>query len=305
MAYVPPALRRKLQAAADNGSSEGCNEPASAAGNGAQPEQLPRADDVHDFYWPPVQLEAGEGMRPTVHSTLNSSSSEPNRLKYVMLFQEANPRWEADRLVYVKTNLHYLPGSEKFASQKQPVASGAVKKLDGRTDGHSSEEPLVPAPTSSSNEPSGSTHTPNLTDYQLEPIAVFEQVGNRSGGFRFIGYHKIARLQFLEPKSGDLMRMLEQKFSVTNKFGRVSQQHRSPASWKASLEHRWVVMQLEKDEEAEKSLSPPDVKMNDERNREPRTKNHGPRKSVNELLKEMRLGKSQAEAVADDSEQPA
>ncbi|KAF4542209.1 30s ribosomal protein s16 [Lasiodiplodia theobromae] len=296
MAYVPPALRKKQQVA-DSGSGD---KPASTAGNGFHSERLPRAEDVHDHYWPPVELEAGEGMRSTVHSTLNSSTSEPDRLKYIMLFKEANPRWEADHLIYVKTNLHYLPGSERFVnasvSSEQPAGNG---ELNGKTDDHSSKKPLQPEAPSSAHQPSGSTHTPDLADYQMEPIAVFEQVGNRSGGFRFIGYHKIARLQFLEPGSPDLVRMLEQKFSATDKFGRVVQQQRSHASWKASLEHRWAVMKLEKDEDAEKSLHAPDVKIHDKK------KKDTPRKSVNELLKEMRPGNSEAQAEGEGAQHPS
>ncbi|OJD40412.1 30s ribosomal protein s16 [Diplodia corticola] len=285
MAYVPPALRRKKQeAGADCGTSDVGNKPASVAENMEAPtERLPRADDVHEYYWPPVELDAGEGMRSTVHSTLNSSTSEPDKLKYIMLFQEANPRWETDHLIYM--------------SRRTCITSPEARSLPrkGRV-----EDSVEPAPPLSSDEPYSPTHTPDLTDYLLEPIAIFEQAGSRNGGFRFIGYHKIIRLQFLEPRSADLMRMLEQKFSVTNKFGRVSQQHRSPASWKASLEHRWAVMKLEKHEAADKSLPAPDVKVNDERERGNKQKKHASQKSVNELLKEMRLGKSETEAAAEE-----
>lgn len=93
--------------------------------------------------------------------------------------------------------------------------------------------------------------------------------------------------------------MLDQKFSIPDRFGRVKTQQRSPESWKRSLEHRWAVIELKKDEEAAKNLPAPDVKIADVREKRNVEKEKTPQKSVNEMLKEMRLGKSEANNVAE------
>ncbi|KAJ4415743.1 hypothetical protein N0V82_007173 [Gnomoniopsis sp. IMI 355080] len=56
------------------------------------------ADDIHDYYWAPQSNE----------NALNS-----DRLKYVMLFKDANPRWASDGIIFVKSSLELLPESEQ------------------------------------------------------------------------------------------------------------------------------------------------------------------------------------------------
>lgn len=305
MAYVPPAFRKKQQEPESKSekkhddSKPAAQQRRDSGNDGFHRERLPRAEDVHDHYWPSEAEEEGEGMRFTVHSTLNSSRSEPDALKYVVLFKDANPRWQSDRIVYVKTNLYLLPGSETFGDAVAAQKKEQEDPVNG--EGEAGARQSQP-PSEGGSSADIATHTPDLSAYHLEPVAVFEQVGSRSGGFRFAGYHAIARLQFLEPRSQDLVRMLEQKFSVVDVFGRVVRQQRSPEAWKASLEHRWAVLQLARigDEEAEgKGLAAPDIKVEEVVERGVKKKKKGeeaPKKSVNEMLKEMRLGKAEGEA---------
>lgn len=100
----------------------------------------------------------------------------------------------------------------------------------------------------------------NLSQYDTGPIAIFDQVTKRQDGhFRFEGYYKITNLQYLPPQSAELYRMLEQKFSTMDRFGRVKQKARSAASWNASMSLMWAVIKMERDEEANSRLGPPSL----------------------------------------------
>jgi len=90
----------------------------------------------------------------------------------------------------------------------------------------------------------------------------------------------------LQPNSADLVRMLEQKWTLTNRAGQTRQKQRDPSAWKASLSHRWAILKLEKDTEADKRLERPAIDIKERR----LSKSKKPQKSVNELLREMRLG---------------
>lgn len=322
MAYVPPALRKKQQQPAGDGELNTADEnarPLEDPTNNLAPNKQPlyHRGDIHDHYWSNGKkidhdspAAVNEGLR---HGTLNASAAEPDKLKYVMLFEDANPRWHSDGLIFVKTNLNLLPGSEQFSDDKASemtstndtdaehnLAEQGVRcradldelKEDCKTEMSSTEKQIddVKAEnTSVSNsrrvnaDNSGSTYTPDLSLYNLGPIAIFEQVGGRNGAFRFLGYHKLGRLVFLAPHSQELLRMLEQKFTMVDRLGQVKQQQRSRNSWEASMGHRWAVIKLEKDGEADAALLPPDIKIRERR------ENTLPRKSVNELLKDMRL----------------
>lgn len=129
-------------------------------------------------------------------------------------------------------------------------------------------------------------YSPDLSLYPLNPIAVFEQARGGYGStnrFRFAGYHKIASLEYLPPHSRELFQLLEQKWTKTDRRGRVRQAQRSAESWKGSLKHRWAVIQMEKDQEANERLAPPEIEVRGQ------TGDASSGKSVNELLAEMRL----------------
>lgn len=41
-------------------------------------------------------------------STFHASAARPDELSYVILFHQANPRWESDGIVFAKTNIAIL-----------------------------------------------------------------------------------------------------------------------------------------------------------------------------------------------------
>lgn len=303
--------------------------------------------DIHKHYWAPQSNDGDDCSSPPAtlpivlsHSTLNGSALDPDKLQYVMLFKDANPRWASDGIIFVKSSLHLLPGYEQakddyalsviftgsmaseksnaqqFASpegenlddgdnamdcrgcsDKQNVSETVKDKLHPRkvesaedgektmkdlekqkqshVDTESNKSPTqlashqVDSPKNTTN-PEGdaevtstATHpsySPDLSQNDTGPIAIFEQVTKRQDGhFRSAGYYQITNLQYLPPQSADLYRMLEQKFSTIDRFGRWKQNARSAASWNASMSFMWAVIKMERDEEANARLGPPNL----------------------------------------------
>lgn len=305
MAYIPPVIHNNQHREVDQKSSADVSDEkhsSSLADTGtdanaptaAEPvrHRLPHHFEIHNHYWPErKQLDdeklLGSFKESTHQGTLNASAEAPDQLKYMLLFHDANPRWKSDGIIFVKTNLHILPVNGNFV----PKAKEEKHGRDGSTT-PSTDEQAVPS-TADTTETTTSTEqetvhessfTPNLSLYDWGAIAVFEQKGGRKGGFEFVGYHKITRLQFLEPYSDELQRMLMQKFSRADTYGKIVQQQRSRHAWEASMSHRWAVMKLEKDEEGDI----PDPKIEVRELKAHVGKPRESKKGVNELLAEMR-----------------
>ncbi|KAG8165592.1 hypothetical protein KVR01_004144 [Diaporthe batatas] len=358
MAYVPPALRKKAQASSPDGppgttaEAAGSREnlPPGSTAPWPAAEPLFSQGDISSHYWDPQ--DEGKRLAESPKGTLNASAQEPDRLKYVMLFRDANPRWESHGVIFVKSKLHILPGGERFREEQldgpggppaaagEPVGSGrgrgdrthesgnptggagaladevpgekspveeaqasdesqtpthehlGIDKQDhGRSTGPSEDAVKKQRPannnkTKNNKDPSPEPeppYSPDLTLYPLDPIAVFEQAQGGHGRFRFAGYHRIASLEYLPPHSRELIQLLDQKWTTTDRRGRVRQAQRSAESWKGSLRHRWAVIQMERDHEADGRLGPPGVEVR------PEAGGASSGKSVRELLAEMRL----------------
>ncbi|KAI1259532.1 hypothetical protein F5Y18DRAFT_293609 [Xylariaceae sp. FL1019] len=50
-----------------------------------------------------------DGSYPIAHSTLNASKEHPDDLSYMLLFRNANPRWESHKIIFAKSNLALVP----------------------------------------------------------------------------------------------------------------------------------------------------------------------------------------------------
>ena len=115
-------------------------------------------------------------------------------------------------------------------------------------------------------------------------VAVFEQTHrSQPAKFAFIGWYEVTHVQFISPRTADLVRMLEQKWMKRDRDGNVSQIERDGDAWIRSLNQHWAVVKFEKDEGAEKEKGNFEI----------------PEKSVNELLQEMRMRGSVAADVRD------
>lgn len=274
--YIPPHLR--------GGDAKAPVLPKS----NKQPEQrLYSLQEIGNHYWP------DNAWREDVKSrTLHNSAQNPSGLSHLLLFKDANPRWAEERIIYVKTNLDLLPVHRR--DRVDPSMSDCSNSGEKNIQVIQEQE--------GTKEQEQDTHTQNDKAIQPDtPIAVFDQ-GRRSSyssrihSFSFDGYYRISRLVFLEPNSPDLVRMLEQKFTRKNRSGRVMHYQRDKGSWQASLAKRWAVVKLEKDEAADERLGRPDiVRIEHEQ--------HTEVKSVNDMLKELRMkGEGKEKAVEGDQQ---
>ena len=351
MAYVPPHMRGKASNIAEadeptTSSSHFASSPPPAAepmGHLRSKTDVKTAPytrfEIHAHYWPSHEIT--HAPVDQWKGTLSSSEDKPDTLQYVILYHEANPRWDSDHIIFVKTNLRLL-GLENTALEPKEIGPQTLKNL--RTRGNNQdirlEEPALdvqkdhqdPDSTRSTDKLDDGETTENVgqgsttqepTEQPIEakstsmsrnvptqPIAIFEQVrkGTQDGRlFDFLGHYKIVLLDHLAPHSDALARMLTQKWEgATSKqpegafWGKRPQRprERDAAAWGQSFNMPWAVVKFEKIDEnglQQQALLPPDIKTCEDdgvtRTRTKKnTENEKPRKSVNEMLQELRLG---------------
>lgn len=203
---------------------------------------------------------------PHLHSTLNGTRAEPDRLKYVLLFHQAHPRWPTEQIIYVKSELQLLP---------QPPSQGQSQ----------------PSSTSPENQ-SSLSDVPFATEIMMFEQTSSERIQSRAR-FTFLGYFDLMKMQVLEPNTPELTRMLEQKWTKINKWGQSRQIQRDADSWKKSLSYRWAVLKFKK---STVQLEPPKIEVttNDMGIRKENLWSDS-RKGVNEMLRDMRIKDSKDE----------
>lgn len=93
--------------------------------------------------------------------------------------------------------------------------------------------------------------TDETHEYPLFKEAPFRRTG-REKAFEFDGWWRIVVINFLEPRSEELVAMLDKKFSRPQRRGgfgsgrRDQGQARTVEAWTSSLNRRWAVVSLEK-----------------------------------------------------------
>lgn len=262
--YVPPALRAKSQPSAPEDSPATRRSEVSHVDEG-----LRSSSEISHYYWPNEDARRSQ----TKSTTLHDSAQTPGTLAYVLLFKGANPRWN-EGIIFTKSNLDLLPTDISSESASETPATQS-KENDKSKD--SKEKPDL-----------NSTRSSNA-------IAVFKQLSDvRSAtvrNFTFDGWYRISRLEFLEPNSEKLVRMLEQKWSYTTSKGQVRQKQRAREGWTQSLSFRWAVVKLEKDEGLTDVLKVPMLEdLDDHLEEKGDTNVDGGKKSVNEMLRQLRMG---------------
>lgn len=333
-AYVPPALRNKApnqDRPPNDGEKTNKNDPtdqvlsreslsprATKTGASNRFHQFPQRrqdnsnfhtlSEIHHYYWPNEETLPSDP-KPT-HSTLNASERKPGKLAYLMLFKGANPRWEPDGIVFVKTGLDLLKGSvtEKHAEDgKRPdhFKSGGRSSINGEPNEKTEAEHGQVA-----------TSDPPFPTHQIAAFAQSPGLRQDQRAFRFLGYYIITAVDLLEPNSPEMVKMLGQKWgqnpltpitssaapatdaSKTTKaedeqrgWGimkpRPRGKVRDPEKWKESLSIPWAVVKFvscEQTGEQREGLAPPKIERLADELEEPKEN-----KSVNEMLKEMRL----------------
>ena len=186
--YVPPARRDTTQS--------------------TNSEAFPKADEgVHSlkeiqrYFWPNQEFKPASGLK-----TLHDSASTPGIPSYVLLFRDANPGWKEKGVIFAKSNLELL-AAEPAGNLNAPGSPDSTEK----------------AQTKDIDEGADSTKSK-----QQSVVAVFSQVEYSPTAriFKFEGWHRIAQLDFLEPRSVGLVHMLDLKFKTTSARGQVKEKER-------------------------------------------------------------------------------
>ncbi|KAK6221907.1 hypothetical protein LQW54_001127 [Pestalotiopsis sp. IQ-011] len=290
------------------------------------------ADDITRHFW---EGQTGSSFKP---ATLHDSKARPGELAYVCLFLGANPRWASDGIIFVKSELRLLPDYGEQVLQHGPWDSPAEFRksrngvdaaqedlaqeyeiLDETTEPQDISAPKSPLPdadktsSSQSNPPSpppspsdtGAVSAskvysdlptyPNIApiDYNPrpgEPVAVFREV-EKPFKCVFDGWYAIRRINVIAAYSAELVRLQQQKWERRDRRGNVvpNTRQRDAAAWKASMRHNWAVVKFEK-VAAEEAPPPPSIEKTEV----------APKKSVTEMLKDMRLGNPQTESIVSE-----
>ncbi|KAI7202809.1 hypothetical protein KC316_g2039 [Hortaea werneckii] len=287
--YVPPALRDKQPAFRSKAPNDG--DSLNAGGS----HDLVSLEEVRNYFWP-LDENGERHTSDTLSRTLHDSAASPGRLAYVFLFSQANPRWDSDHIIYTKSNLDLLP--LELADKAQTSSDGAAgsttspQSKSGDTVDQAEDEAKQHTFPQSSHTKSEASLPSNKGDIWKDsniPIAIFKQVQRSkercTHAFNFEGWFKIERFAFLEPQSPELIRMLQQKWQKTDRFGNVVQKKRDEKGWQESLSQRWAVIKFAKDLEAMEEFGTPNIGRIEEVQIHKK-----PQKTVNEILAEMRLG---------------
>ena len=255
--YVPPALRHRQENA---GLPQGEGTPGipqsdndlptrklehlqvdeskhmSGSSRGLEPDLL-AIEDIHIHF---AGLDYLVGSRSTLNDSILPAGPGLGKLAYIMLFKDANPRWEQDRIIFAKTNISFLPGFEQASNgvlKQRDESSGQCK--DGKNStlqGHAEDQTC------------GSYDVDVPID--ASPIPAFVEQP-RKQTFLLAGWFRLEKISFLRPRSPELARMLAQKWDLRDKRGRTRNVRRDKEAWGRSLSVPWAVIKMTKVERGE------------------------------------------------------
>ncbi|MCJ1274393.1 hypothetical protein MMC21_002189 [Puttea exsequens] len=165
-------------------------------------------------------------------------------LTFILLFKHQHPHWPPK--IFCKSHLHLLPSPDLC-----PPNDANTTEVAEFDEAIHALEPAEKSPLSN-------------------PIPVFaEELGKGyQTRFLFFGFHVITSVERLEPKSKELIEMLELKFMPQGK-------ERKPEAWAASLAKKWALITLKKSGEGK---SHPMIPLKEI-----------PKRGVTEMLQQMRL----------------
>ncbi|KAG8533758.1 uncharacterized protein KY384_001499 [Bacidia gigantensis] len=248
--YVPPALRNRNLASAPASQSGKAVESTAARRPLSELKLSPDRNDRPLHTLQEIAPHYGDNM---THSTLHDSAKTPGMLSYVVLFHGANPRWYSDHIIFARTNISFVKPFTTVQHdhlEAKPGGLEASSRHIALRSSHSGGEVLNDPDKDTSAESPSDVKTSILSNSEESPkphlIPVFLEAKGRPSQGRsavFYGYFSILHVDFLEPQSPELVRMLEQKWSPS-KFGSGQTRRRSPERWADSLRQEWVVIQM-------------------------------------------------------------
>lgn len=313
--YIPPHVRKATVKAARVDDEAAT---ATVTVTVAKPKTPHAHDDgryslreLHGYFWPGQEVGSS-----TTCKTLHDTAAAPGVMGYMLLFHGANPRWHHDRIIFVKSNLDLLPAeiadereSQQLTAPEPVLASAAIPEnvvvppaADGVDSSSSSRSGTGSKSTGAGTNDNGQKQPQPAveSDTTHSPIAVFIQTQSFSStssalndrSFVFDGWYRVSRLAFLQPRSDDLVRMLDQKFSIADGSSETTiERVRTRDTWESCFNKRWAVVKLEKCDEPSKQ-APKIARVEGGETaggggdgRVPGTE----AKTVNELLRELRM----------------
>lgn len=273
--YVPPGLRKQsLQQPQEN------DKPKPKFQNDDKRVSL---KELHDHYWPIKDDLKSHDSTNGHNQTLHGSAEQPGKLTYIILFYNANPRWREDNIIFTKSSLHLLPGypadGESQIAHAEEQSNTEASQQDCKEEAEAADDTFKAAAKESS-----------------EPVAVFRELFKKPSTrtIVFEGWYQIDKVSFIEPQSQELARMLAQKWTRKDRFGKEIKVQREGPKWQESMRHHWAVIKLTK---AQTELEAPKI----ERLPDDHLAPQAPQKSVNEMLAEMRVGAQKPEEKSDES----
>ncbi|KAI9817831.1 MAG: hypothetical protein M1827_000950 [Pycnora praestabilis] len=219
--YVPPHLRDKENAKSSNDNKT--DDPSSSSSPSSSKPSIGQQPELYTINEITSHLGRLEGK----HGTLNASVENSNTVSFILVFNGQHPYFVDKGQILCKSNLHLLPQM----SSPTATISNSSSIVDSNNTNNSNN--TIPA------EPPPPTHTTS----QRTLIPVFTQPQNawaQQGEFLSLGYHCITGISYLEPRSAELVAMLDAKFK---------ERTRNLEGWEKSLGMRWAVVELDKIED--------------------------------------------------------
>ena len=139
----------------------------------------------------------------------------------------------------VKEVSQYHGETGQATTQRMTLAQ-AQESVQAADDCKVTKSPSDPA------SPTLESSKPPLTAHESKPVAAFQQGRDT---FKFVGWYILGHVDFLKPRSPELLKMLDQKWSVTDRSGKKREKTRGAEEWEKSLGHRWAVIQMARMEE--------------------------------------------------------
>lgn len=298
--YIPPYPRNKPAPTLEQDALSTQVAKPSAVGSWNPQERSD--DDLYTLQKIHIYFRGKDAVYEDTHSAvLHASTENPNGLSWVQLYNGANPKWNEDGVVFVKSNLDLLPVIAPPPEPKPTVGVAAPgQHLDEAgedggvkipTNSEATDDEQSQNPSNETNEPAATTPSSSQPNegapVDRSPIAIFSQpIRRASRSFKFIGWYKIDRLQLLEPESEELIRMLMKKWETVDKYGRVVPRKRGASKWEESMSCKWAVVKMEKDKEATRNKGEPEIERWEEHDH---TTGRSGGQSANEMLAEMRF----------------
>jgi len=184
-------------------------------------EALYSPSEIIKHFWP------GGKVATMAQHVLHGTAQAPGVPGFALLYWETNPRWQQNNIILVRSNISILPShlAENFLTLSEWIMGKQASAI--------------------------------VKGFSAEPaMAVFVQrkfqTGNRrrKRSFGFAGWYRIIRLAFLEPSSRKLKQALQDIWGKSGKSAKMSML--GPAEG-------WAIIQLDKDEQADKEKGSPNV----------------------------------------------